>query len=114
MRFRTALSLVTLFMLCFTAAVWTEAATPPFSKDASATAADTEPLAGKISAIGDASFSVDIVKDKNVNTVQFMIDANTTVEGKLAVGAQASVEYRAADGKNIATHVVVTPASGTK
>ena len=113
MRFRTALSLVTLFMLCFTAAIWAEAATPRASWEGSVAAADAQPLAGKISAVGDASFSVDIVKDQSINTVQFLIDANTTVDGKLAVGAQATVEYRAADGKNVATHVVVTPASGT-
>jgi hypothetical protein len=47
-----------------------------------------------------------------VNTLQFLIDGDTKVEGKLSVGAQATVEYRSEEGKNIATHVVVAPASG--
>jgi hypothetical protein len=46
------------------------------------------------------------------NTLQFLVDGDTKVEGKLAVGAQATVEYRGAEGKYIATRVVVTPASG--
>jgi hypothetical protein len=28
------------------------------------------------------------------------------------VGARATVEYRSSEGKNIAVHVIVTPASG--
>ncbi len=40
------------------------------------------------------------------------IDGNTKVEGKLQIGSQATVEYRLADGKNVAVHVVVAPASG--
>jgi hypothetical protein len=47
-----------------------------------------------------------------VNTVQFLVDDKTTVEGKLSVGARATVEYRSSEGKNIAVHVIVTPASG--
>jgi hypothetical protein len=41
-----------------------------------------------------------------------MVDDKTKVEGKLAVGAQATVEYRSNEGKNIAVRVIVTPASG--
>ncbi|HEX7697094.1 MAG TPA: hypothetical protein VF394_06835 [Candidatus Acidoferrum sp.] len=51
-------------------------------------------------------------KDKDVNTVQFLVDGKTQVEGKLVVGAQATVEYRSDAGKNIAVRVIVTPASG--
>jgi hypothetical protein len=40
------------------------------------------------------------------------VDDKTKVEGKLTIGAQAMVEYRSDSGKNIAVHVVVTPASG--
>ena len=41
-----------------------------------------------------------------------LVDDKTTVEGKLAVGAKATVEYRSTDGKNIAVHVIVTPVTG--
>jgi len=44
--------------------------------------------------------------------VEFLVDDKTKVEGKLTIGAQAMVEYRSDDGKNVAVHVVVTPASG--
>jgi len=46
-----------------------------------------------------------------MNTVQFLVDDHTKVEGKLTVGAQATVEYHMADGKNIAVRVVVTKTS---
>jgi hypothetical protein len=44
--------------------------------------------------------------------VEFLMDNKTKVEGKLTIGAQALVEYRSDSGRNIAVHVVVTPASG--
>jgi hypothetical protein len=114
MRFRTAVLLTTLFLVCFTVAAWSapipaETGTVPLDA-----VPDAQSVAGKISSIGDAAFAVDVmVKNQNVNTLQFLIDTNTKVEGKLSVGAQATVEYRFEAGKNIATHVVVTPASGT-
>ena len=43
--------------------------------------------------------------------MEFLVDDKTKVEGKLTVGAQAMVEYRSDSGKNVAVHVVVTPAS---
>jgi hypothetical protein len=73
---------------------------------------DNQSLSGKISSIGDAQFSVDVLKDKDVNTIQFLVDDKTRVDGKLSVGAQATVEYRSDSGKNIAVRVIVTPASG--
>jgi hypothetical protein len=52
------------------------------------------------------------MNNQTPQTVEFMVDDKTKVEGKLTIGAQAVVEYRSDSGKNIATHVVVTPASG--
>ncbi len=49
---------------------------------------------------------------KSQKSVEFLVDDKTTVEGKLTIGAQAMVEYRSDNGKNVAVHVVVTPASG--
>jgi len=113
MRFRTALSLVTFFVVCFAVAAWTS---PLPAQAASMNAApDAQSVAGKISSIGDAAFTLDVAKSQNsgTNTLQFLVDGNTKVEGKLSVGAQATVEYRNDSGKYIATRVVVTPASGT-
>ena len=101
MRFRTSMFLITLFVACCTIAAWST----PLS-------AGTQSLSGKIATIGDAEFSVQVTKDQDVKTVQFLVDDKTRVEGKLAVGAQATVEYRSNADKNIAVHVIVTPASG--
>jgi len=109
MRFRTVVSLATLFVLCFAVAVWSM----PLSSSALGTssAAESQTVSGKISSIGDASFSVDVKKDQNTNTIQFLIDGKTVVEGKLAVGEQAVVEYQSEEGRNIAKHVIVQHAA---
>ena len=111
MRFRTVLSLATFFAFCFTVAVWSQALPANGSTALAEGGVPSESVSGKISSIGDASFSVDVVKNQNINTVQFLIDGSTRVEGKLAVGAQATVVYRSEDGRNVATHVVVQTAT---
>ena len=112
MRFRTAISLAAFLFVCFTCAVWAS----PLSAYTSSTnaAPDTQSVTGKISSIGDAAFTLDVAKSQgaDANTLQFMVDGKTKVDGKLAIGAQATVEYRNDDGKYVATHVVVTPSSG--
>jgi Domain of unknown function (DUF5666) len=111
-RFRTALLLCSFFLGCFTVAAWS--APSPAPAVSGAASAKTQSVDGKISSIGDAEFTLDVTKsqDSSSNTLQFLVDGNTKVEGKLAVGAQATVEYRASEGKYIATLVVVTPSSG--
>jgi hypothetical protein len=111
MRFRTALFLTTLFLACFTVAAWSSPLNEVLPSDR-LPAPDSQSLSGTISAIGDAQFSVDVTKEKDVKTVEFLVDDRTRVEGKLTVGAVATVQYRSVDGKNIAVHVVVTPSSG--
>jgi hypothetical protein len=108
MKFRTILSLASMFLVCFTIAVWSQ---PLPSEAASNKVPDTQSITGKISAIGDASFSLDVLKDQKVTTVQFLIDGNTKVDGKLTVGSKASVEYKSDSGTNIATHIVVATAT---
>ena len=107
MRFRTLISLATLFLVCSTVAVWAQA-----KSSRALSAPENQSVSGKISAIGDAAFSVDVQKDQKVETVQFLIDGDTKMDGKLTVGAQASVEYRSDEGSNIAVHVVVESSSG--
>jgi len=111
MRFRTILSLATLFVFCFTAAVWS-LPTPAQTAAHSSNAAENQSVAGKISAVGDATFALQVAKDNQPQTMQFLIDDKTRVEGKLAIGSQAVVEYRADSAGNVAVHVVVTPSSG--
>jgi len=112
MRFRAILTLATLFMACFTAAVFSQ---PLLAKDAAAGSRppENQSVSGQIASVGDAAFTVNVAKEKEgTPAVEFLVDDKTKVEGKLTIGAQAMVEYRSDNGKNIAVHVVVTPASG--
>ena len=111
MRFRTSLVLATLFAVCFTIAAWSAPPASPPEADHRAPTPDNQSLSGTVAAIGDAEFSLQVTKNQEVNTVQFLVDDKTKVEGKLAVGAQATVEYRSNEGKNIAVRVIVTPPS---
>ena len=112
MRFRTALCLATLFLACFTVAAWSSPVPDRLVPGDPQPAPDNQSLSGKIASVGDAAFALEVAKGKEVNTVQFMVDDQTKVEGKLTVGAQATVEYRSNSGNNIAVRVVVTPSSG--
>jgi hypothetical protein len=112
MRFRTSLVLGTLFVVCFTIAAWSAPLPALPGADHLSPTPDNQSLSGTVAAIGDAEFSLQVTKNQDVNTVQFLVDDKTKVEGKLAVGAQATVEYRSSEGKNIAIRVIVTPTSG--
>jgi len=113
MRFRTILYLATFFLTCFTVAVFAQPLPPSESHYLTGVPAENQSLSGKISSVGDAAFQIYIAKDnQKPQTVEFLVDDKTRVEGKLTVGAQAMVEYRSDSGRNIAVHVVVTPASG--
>src|SRR5262245_29600656 len=108
MRFRAILTLATLFMACFTVATFAQ----PLPREGSKGLPENQSLSGKIASVGDAQFSVSVAKDKQgPQNIEFFVDDKTRVEGKLDVGAQALVEYRSDSGRNIAVHVVVTPAS---
>jgi Domain of unknown function (DUF5666) len=117
MRFRAILTLVTLFILtvfvaCLGVAISSDAlASQPHS---SREVSEHSSVSGKISAIGDASFSVDVKKSQDLVTIQFLIDDTTRVEGRLEIGAQVTVDYRTDDGNHIATHVVVHPSNSSR
>jgi hypothetical protein len=104
--------LATLCLACFTLAAWS---TPPTAQPFAGPllpSPDTQALSGKIASVGDAEFSVQVTKDQEVNTVKFLVDDKTKVEGKLAVGAHATFDYRSNEDRDIAVHVIVTPPSG--
>ncbi len=111
MRFRASLLFCSLCMFCFIVAAWS---TPYPSQPASllSAPAETKSVSGKIASVGDSEFSLEVPKNQTFSTLQFQLDGDTKLEGTLAVGSQAAVDYRTVDGKMIATHVVVTPASG--
>jgi hypothetical protein len=112
MRFRTSLCLATLFLVFFTIAAWSTPLPLRPAADSFEPTPDNQSLSGKIASIGDAEFTVQVMKNQDVKTVQFQVDDKTRVEGKLTVGAQAAVEYRSDAGKNVAVRVIVSPASG--
>jgi hypothetical protein len=113
MRFRTILSLATFFLTCFTLAVFAESRPANAAGFSASRTPENQSVSGQIASVGDAQFALSIAKDKQgAQTVEFLLDDKTKVEGKLTIGAQALVEYRSDSGRNIAVHVVVTPASG--
>lgn len=106
MRFRMAVTFATFFLFCFAIAVWTSPAS------ALPTAPDAQSAIGRISSVGDTAFSLDVAKTDNSgnpNTLQFVIESTTRVQGRLAVGASATVDYHNDGGKLIAIVVVVMP-----
>jgi hypothetical protein len=67
---------------------------------------------GKVASVSDAAFSLEVTQGQERKTIEFLIDGNCRVEGKLEIGSHVTVEYRSADGKNVAVHVGVAPAIG--
>jgi hypothetical protein len=113
MRFRAILALATLFMTCFTLAVFAEPWPRVVGPTNTGSPPEDQSVSGQIASVGDAAFAINITKGKQgPQTVEFLVDDQTKVEGQLTIGAQALVEYRSDSGRNIAVHVVVTPASG--
>lgn len=115
MSLRTILTLATLFVASFAMAVLAQSLPRSVALASAGGAVGNQSVSGKIASVGDAAFELSIPKsDEKDKTVQFLVDDQTKVEGKLTVGAQATVEYRSESGRNIAVHVVVTPSSGLK
>jgi hypothetical protein len=116
----------TLASLVLVAAVW---AVPPATAGGSThqavtpaqAAAAPQSVSGKIASIGKDSFTLTVgashptaghqlAQDAaSPKTMTFVIDKNTTIEGKLKVNANADVTYREDNGNNIAISVHVTP-----
>ena len=110
----------TLASLVLVAALW---AMPPASDNIRTTAiAQQTPAAplsvsGKITAVTKDSFTLAVAGQTGQQFAQeaprpksmtFVVDKNTTIEGKLQVNANADVTYRVDNGRNIAISVHVT------
>jgi hypothetical protein len=114
MRFRTILTLASLYLACFTVAVGAKPLTSLSSSRSYEPATLNGSVSGRISSIGDASFSVDVKKSQDLVTLRFLIDDTTKIDGKLEVGSIATVDYRNNDGNNVALHVVVQSAAHSR
>jgi hypothetical protein len=110
MRFRTAVSLATLFLLCFTISLWSV----PLPAEAGPLRNPPKwsSVTGKIAIVNGSQFTLELDRNQNPNKFEFAIDPNTKIEGKLAVGAHVTIDYSAEGQQLVATHVVVLPASG--
>ncbi|HUK30669.1 MAG TPA: hypothetical protein VLV89_06115 [Candidatus Acidoferrum sp.] len=71
---------------------------------------ETKVTDGKVTGVGKENFSIEVTNGKVPETVQFTVTPDTKIEGKLAVGLIAQVEYKTDGDKNIAVHVIVTVA----
>lgn len=84
-------------------------------------APQTQSASGKISAVDKTSFTITLPPTNQLNvavnpaqqdppkSMTFVVDKNTTIEGKLRVGADAEVTYRDDNGNHLAIAVRVTP-----
>jgi len=111
MRFRTAVSM-TANMLLFCMTLWLWSVPVPLHAAILNITPEPSSVSGKVAAVTDSQFTLTLERNQNPNKLEFLIDPNTKIEGKLAVGAQATVDYRAEGDRLIATHIVVVPASG--
>ena len=115
-------ALVGFIVVTLVAAVWPLPATTTHSAQQSATngqaPAQTQSVSGKIASVEKDSFTLTVgstisnpsqqLQQTAPKTMKFVIDKNTTVDGKLQVGANADVTYREDSGKNLAISVRVT------
>ncbi|HEY4838104.1 MAG TPA: hypothetical protein VIH72_05835 [Candidatus Acidoferrales bacterium] len=116
----TRFFLAAMFSVILITAAW---AVPPATHITNVIVQDTpqtQSASGTISAVDKASFTITLapMKSASVTTVAqqdppksmtFVVDKNTTIEGKLAVGANADVTYRDDNGSHVAIGVRVTP-----
>jgi hypothetical protein len=88
------------------------------TQDGQQAAAQTQSVSGKIASVDQNSFTLTVASPSSVSeaqqptsatTMSFVIDKNTTVEGKLKVGSAADVTYRQDNGANVAISVRVAP-----
>jgi hypothetical protein len=84
------------------------------------TPAAQQSVSGKITSIGKDSFTLAVgashptsghqfAQETAAKSMTFVIDKNTTIEGKLKVNANADVTYREDNGNDVAISVHVTP-----
>ena len=65
-------------------------------------------VSGKVTSIGNdkTTFSMEVNGGDSKGTIQFVVDKNTQVEGRVSVGTDAVVQYQPTeDGKNLALSI---------
>src|SRR5262245_43511262 len=74
MRFRSALSLAALFVVCFTVASWATPVPDRLLTVNSVRVPDNPSQSGKIASIGDAAFSLEVTNGQERKTIEFLVD----------------------------------------
>jgi Cu/Ag efflux protein CusF len=116
---RVLFSVLAAFSLALLISASPLTATPPGQDPAKDPAAQhTLSVSGKIATVDATSFSLTVadkatsqvssISATSPKTMTFTIDKNTTIDGKLKVGANADVTYRQEGGNNIAISVHVS------
>jgi Cu/Ag efflux protein CusF len=120
MKNKTRFILAATFSLVLITAVWAIPPATHATNDATQAAAQTQSASGTISAVDKDSFTITLPPAGNIaaanlaqqdppKSMTFVVDKNTTIEGKLRVGANADVTYRDDNGNHVAIGVRVTP-----
>jgi len=70
----------------------------------------TKSVSGKVMDIGNGGHSFRLqVSGENKNTMEFVVDKNTQVNGQVREGTLVTVEYQPSeDGKNLAVNITAT------
>jgi len=87
---------------------------------AQAAAPQSQSVSGKIATVDKTSFTLTVGAGSTnrqlgqqeaaaPKSMNFQIDKNTTIDGKLKVGASADVTYREDNGQNVAISVHIAP-----
>lgn len=65
--------------------------------------ADSKTVSGKVTAIGAdrKSFTMEVEDGGSKQNMQFVIDGNTQVTGRVTTGTVANVQYQAKEGQNL-------------
>lgn len=73
---------------------------------------ESSSVSGKVASLSETKLTLSVGRDQTLNTMAFVLDGNTKIEGSLVVGAHATVDYRTEGEHLIATHIVAIPTSG--
>jgi hypothetical protein len=110
-------SLGILLLVALLAAAWPMPATTAPTSHQDQASPQTQSVSGKVASVEKNSFSLTVgsaisngehLAQTAPKTLNFVIDQNTTLDGKLQVGASADVTYREDSGKNIAISVRIS------
>jgi hypothetical protein len=95
-------------LLLTAVSVRTHAVSPQSSSDQQQTEQATQKVTGKVTSIGNGghSFALEVNEGTNKQTMQFVVDKNAKVQGKVGVGTDVTVEYTAMQGgQNLALSI---------